>query len=196
MRPRIAITPRRARNSGRGFSLVELIVTIVILSIIAAVAVARSSNTYQSRQRAAASVIASDLRYIRQQAVATGRQTWAKITPASELIEYFQNPAGASSTTGTATAITDPATGRDMSIALNTSSALLNSVGVELGTFDGATTVAWLGFDFRGRPTDSTPTPRTTDAVLSVTASQGSTTFAAITLTVTATTGDVNVTMP
>lgn len=188
---------RRAPTPERGFSIIELIATVVIISVLAAVAITRTSNTYQERQRAVARRVVSELNFARELALATGRSTWVKVYPSNETIEYYQTALASSPLASTAVAITDPATHRSMSTLLNSASGEMNTSGVAIGSFAGSTsTTSWVGFDWRGRPTSDTNAVLTTDTSLTITAASGSVTFSDITITIAARTGAISITMP
>lgn len=186
----------RAPFSERGFSLVELIATIAIVSILAAVAIARTSSTHQQRQRAAARRVASEFNFIRNLAMASGRSTWAKVYPGNEFIEYSQTALAATPLASSAVAITDPATGRPMVTTLNSSTGDFNTSGVAIGTFLGSTSTAYVGFNWQGRPTTDTNTLLTSDASLTITAATSSVSYTTITLAVSSRDGAITLTMP
>ena len=155
MHSNVVTTRRRARTSGRGFSLVEVIAVLVIVSILSVSAWAVTQRSYQTRQRAAARQLVNDFMYIRELALTTGQNTWAKVYISSNKVRYYQTPLGAATTSSAATNLTDPTTGNQMITYLGTSSANSIYAGVSIGTFNGGTSSTnWIGFDWLGRPTD------------------------------------------
>lgn len=190
------ILSSRARSLGRGFTLLELIAVIAIAAIVAGIGILNSATSYQSRQRVSAQRVANDLRYARAQAVATGRSTWAKFLMSTNIIQYYQSSSVTTPLAATASTMTDPATGQTMVTTLNSASGEMNTSGVRLGTFNGATTTNWIGFDWQGRPTDDLNNLRTASVAITITASVGSTTYPACTVTVSPESGDVTLTMP
>ncbi|MEI7658417.1 MAG: type II secretion system protein [Phycisphaerae bacterium] len=168
----------------RAFTLVELIVVIVILGIMAAAVAPSVTQSTQGRQRSAAQLVARDLRYAQARAVATGRRAWVTINPGSETLTYSED------VSGVATAITDPATGSQMTTVLGSAATIDGVAGTAIGTFNGATTTATIGFDWQGRPLDSLGVLLTADQTITVTASGLST----VTVTIVAETGAVTIT--
>lgn len=179
---------RRAPTPGRGFSLIELVVMITIISIISVVAIASTRTTYQTKQRTAANSLASDLTALRQRSIATGNNAWASINTATDTALYSET------ISASVVAIIDQATGTQLGTRLGAASESGFLTGVEIGTINGSTTTTTIGFDWLGRPLNSGGTPLTTTTTITVTASQGSATFSAITLTIQPETGLVAIT--
>jgi prepilin-type N-terminal cleavage/methylation domain-containing protein len=175
----------RAGTARRGFSLLELIVVIALLAVLGAAAVGTTSSTLRTRQRSAAQLLAGDLRYCRQRALATGRSTWAVFTLGSSTVLYSETISGVT------TAIAAPGTGRQLGTRLDAASDGGWYNGVKLGTFNGAaTSPVTIGFDWRGRPVNNAGTPLTTAQTVTITA-PGAT---AITLTLQPETAAVSIT--
>lgn len=179
---------RRAPQPGRGFSLIELIVMIVVISIISVVAIASTRTTYQSKQRAAATLLASDLTALRQRAIATGNAAWVTFNVTADTALQTETLSGA------VVSIIDQATGAQRGTRLGTASEGGFFTGVDIGTINGSTSTTTIGFDWLGRPLSSGGTPLTTNTTVTITASQGSATFSAITITIQAETGLVTIT--
>ena len=143
--------PDRRTRSG-GFTLVELIAVLVVVSILAAVSVPTLSSLGDTRASMAARHLARDLSFARQRAVATGTRTWVLFDTAAESWEILgedpDNPGRAN-----ATALTDLATGEDFAQTLGTGS--FAGVQVVSAAFDGDVQV---GFDWLGRALNATET--------------------------------------
>ena len=130
---------------GRGFTLVELIAVLVLTGILAAVAIPAVSTTEQTKHAAAARLIASDLRFARQRAVATGTRTWVSFQIAADQWTIASEDPDAPGRSG-AQVIIDPATERPMIQRLDALFRGEQLVGID---FDGE---AEVGFDWLGRP--------------------------------------------
>lgn len=185
--------PNRAGLLPRGFTLIELIVVIVLAATISVVAIARTATSYQVSQRAAARLLQIDLTHVRDRAVSTGRATWAQIQPGSERVVYLQTPAGAAMTLAAATALLDPATNTQMTTVFDADTSGMSLSGVAIATAGGSVNTQSVGFDFRGRPVESTGVFRKSDFAIVITASRGATTFPDISVIITPETGAIRV---
>jgi prepilin-type N-terminal cleavage/methylation domain-containing protein len=148
----------------RAFTIIELVAVIVILGVMAAVAIPAMSTSTQTRQRSAALMVARDLRYIRDRAMASGRPSWAAINPGTETITYSET------VSGSVTSIVDQATGTQMASRLGSGSDAGWYAGTAIGTFNASTTTTTIGFDWQGRPVDSLGALLTTDQTITITA--------------------------
>lgn len=83
----------RSANHSNGFTLVELIVVLVLVSALAIVAIPRFSVTDFDRQLHAERVLAG-LRYAQQLAVTSGCEVSANINSATLALTYTGNPDG------------------------------------------------------------------------------------------------------
>ena len=137
---------RRVRNPGRGFSMIELVVVLVIVAIMGVTASMSMSGVATNRQAAAARQMARDLGWLRERAMTRGLPAWATFDTATDTYTFredvFATPGFAAST-----AITDPATGRAFSQRLNAG----DFAGVDLLSV----TTASFGFDAKGRPVNT-----------------------------------------
>jgi prepilin-type N-terminal cleavage/methylation domain-containing protein len=154
----------RAPSSGRGFSLVEIIVVIVLLGIVAGAAIGAMSKSRQNGQRTAARAIAVAINYCRARALMTGHATWVYVYTNSEHVDYYET------INGSVVSMTDPATNTQLTTQIGSSAAysVLKESGVL--TFDGTTSASALifGFDWQGRPTDSGGTLLTGSTTITV----------------------------
>jgi prepilin-type N-terminal cleavage/methylation domain-containing protein len=154
----------RARPLGRGFSLIEVIVVIVVLGIVSGVGIASLSKTRQNGQRSAARAIAEGIKYARERALTTGRATWAYVYTNTERIDYYET------VSGSVVAMTDPATNKQISTVLGSSADFNAHKEVGVLAFNGATSgsAQILGFDWQGRPTNGSGTLLTTSTTITV----------------------------
>ncbi len=136
---------RPGTHPGRAFTLVELIAVLVLTGILAAVAIPAVSTTERTKHAAAARLVASDLRFARQHAVATGTRTWVSFQAATDQWTVLAEDPDAPGRAG-ALAIVDPATEQPMIQRLDT---LFRGEQLSAVDFDGGTEV---GFDWLGRP--------------------------------------------
>ncbi|MBX3385184.1 MAG: prepilin-type N-terminal cleavage/methylation domain-containing protein [Phycisphaeraceae bacterium] len=147
----------RARTSGRGFSLVELIVVIVLISLLAAVAIPSLSRAADSRARAGVEQLRRDLEGARDMACHGGVRTWVVFSIAQQRYECFiespSNPGRAGRTPRT-----DPATGRPFSQPIGGPD--WSNVSLVSVSFNGGTEIA---FDWQGRPLSMAEQPLTSN---------------------------------
>jgi prepilin-type N-terminal cleavage/methylation domain-containing protein len=171
----------RARSSGRGFSLVEIIVVIVLLGIVSGVAIASMTKSRQNEQRSAARTLAVAINYARERALTTGRSTWCYVYTNTERVDYYET------VSGSVVAMTDAATNTQMTTVLSSSTSGPNFSEVAIGAFNGSTSASAqiFGFDWQGRPVNSGGTLLTTSQTITITATGQST----ITLTIAAESG-------
>ncbi|MCX5691267.1 MAG: type II secretion system protein, partial [Planctomycetota bacterium] len=173
---------RRAMNQ-RAFTLIELIAVIVVMGILAAVVIPASSSTTQTRQRSAALLVSRDLRYLQHRALASGTSTWATFSFTTNTVSYSET------LTAGVTAITNQATGQQLTTVLGTASEGGWYAGVTLASLNGSATVASLGFDWQGRPIDTLGAALTTTQIIRITATGQS----ALTVNIAPETGHVDV---
>lgn len=136
----------RAGIARRGFSLIEIVVVMSVLGILAVVAVPNSCSVLSTRQKVAARMIAKDLGFARQHALATGRTVWVVFSASGDTYSLLEEPAG-STGRGGAVALTDPATGAAFVQRLNVNE--FGAVDLTAASIGGGSEV---GFDWRGRP--------------------------------------------
>ncbi|GAB4175888.1 MAG: hypothetical protein OHK0026_16670 [Rhodocyclaceae bacterium] len=73
----------RSRSRGKGFTVVELVVTLVILGILAAIALPRFQDSSAFTQRGFADEVKAALRYAQKAAIAMRREVCVDFLPAS-----------------------------------------------------------------------------------------------------------------
>jgi len=134
--------------------MIEVIVVLLMIAILAAVATPRIAGISTNRSAVAARMIARDLTYARERAIATGTRTWvvfnAGTSSYSVLSENSASPGRAGATT-----MTDPnGNGKSFVQTLNTGDfAGITMTGVN---FDSG---AEIGFDWVGKPYNSASNP-------------------------------------
>ena len=147
---------------GRGFTLVELAVIIALMAILAAVAVPTLDRIGESRAGMASSMLARDLAFARQYAVATGRRTWLVVREDGDGWDLLVEPAG-SQDRSAAVPMADEITGRVRTRSL---SALGDDdVTVANVDVDGEREI---GFDWRGRPLNAAEADCAADALFTM----------------------------
>lgn len=141
---------RRSRGSG-GFTIVELIAVIVVMSILAGVAVPVLSNMGETRGGMAAGVLLRDISFAHQHATATGTITWVRFDTTGNTKWEIRAETGAAGKTN-AVLLKDPATNADFIQTLNTGA--FGDVKVVSASFVGTDVidVPDIGFDWLGRP--------------------------------------------
>jgi prepilin-type N-terminal cleavage/methylation domain-containing protein len=156
----------RVRNSGRGFSLVELVAVIVILAIMGATATMSMTGVASNRRAAAARQIARDLGWLRERAMTKGLPTWATFNTSTDTYTFFDDVL-ATPGFASATAVTDPSTSRAFSQALNSG----DFAGVDLLSV----TATSFGFNAMGRPINTSGAALATSVTITVTGSRTAT---------------------
>ena len=172
---------RRNRGSVGGFTLMELLVVVILLSIAAAVVVPRALDTADIQALAAARTTASDLEYARDLAITTTNRVKATFTPAAASYTLTQWNEATSSWDPIAQPITKATSYK---VTFSTQYGF-GRVNLSNASFGGQ---AYVTFDETGTPVDNNGVPLANDGA--VTISAGSTTY---TLTVQAATGIVTV---
>ncbi len=141
----------------RGFTVVELVTVVVILGILS-IASAGPVLTYMTAVRggAAASRLASDLRYMQRMALSSGLRTWIVFTTSSQTYQLFiedrDNPGKANRV-----AVSHPADQSTSAISLNAgpfAGVTITSVNIN--------SAAELEFDSFGQPYDAASAALTT----------------------------------
>lgn len=141
--------PASCAPGGRGFSLVELITVMVLVSVLAAVAVPTLSSLGSTRAGFAAKLVLKDLTWARERAVATGTRQYVVFNPAADsytlLAEDRASPGRANAIT-----LSDPSSGQPFIRTFGAG----ETAGVDIvsAAFDGGSEV---GFDWNGRPLNS-----------------------------------------
>lgn len=143
----------RRRNAGGGFSLVELVTVMVLVSLLAAVALPTLSAMGSTRSAFAAGLVFKDLTLARERAVATGRSQYMVFAPNAGTYTFLYDDA-ANPGRANAPLATDPSSGRPFVRTLGAGDTA--GVGIASAAFDSG---AEVGFDWRGRPLNSQQNP-------------------------------------
>jgi prepilin-type N-terminal cleavage/methylation domain-containing protein len=137
-----AIIPSRARPFGRGFTLIELIVVIVLTAIVGVSAIASMSTTPATRQKLAVRTLARDLNWLRERAISTNTTSWVTFNTSADTYTFLTDNPTSPGFSG-ALALTDPATGQPFIGRWNTR----EFVAIDMISV----TTTSLGFDWMGR---------------------------------------------
>jgi len=131
---------RELCGKGRGFTIVELLIVVVILSIVALTAIPMMSSAASIQIRSAANIIAADIEYARSMAISRG-QNHSIVFDTSADSYCIKN-------TTTGVIIKNPVTKGDYVVSFKTESRL-NRVDITNANFDGTQTVT---FECLGSP--------------------------------------------
>jgi Tfp pilus assembly protein FimT len=157
----------------------ELIAVLVVAAIMAAVAVPTLSTLGSTRAGAAAKLVGRDLTYARERAMTTGARTWVVFNVGTNSYSILQEPAGSPGRVN-AVSITDPSTLKAWVQVLGT--AQFAGVSITSAVFDAG---AEVGFDWLGRPLNSTSSSLAANGVVTLTGSKTATVVAGSGLTTT-----------
>lgn len=153
----------RAHGLGRGFTLVELIVVIMIAAIVAVVSMPSLGSVPSTRRAMAARQIVRDLDYARERAISTGTRTWVVFSVGTQAYSVMEENPASPGRLG-ASVLPDPAfAGRSYTQHLG--AAEFAGVTLVSAAFGSGTEV---GFDWLGRPHDSTSAPITASGVVTL----------------------------
>jgi len=142
-----AVAGSTAVSHGRGFTLVEIIIVVVILAISAMMAIPMMSSAAGTQIRAAASAIAADLEYARSMAI-TRQQSYTVAFDCSSESYEIRDSSGA--------VIEHPVRkGLDYRVSFQ-NDRRLNMVDIVSVDFNGTTQVK---FDYLGSPYDAGNNP-------------------------------------
>ncbi len=157
---RINETHRRVRVVGRGFSLVELAVVMVLVTLLAAVAVPALSGAAEARTLAGVAHVERDVAGARDLASHGGVRTWIRFSVAQQRYEAFveqaENPGIANRL-----ARIDPMRGG--AFIQDFGGAEWGGLALTSASFDGGSE---LGFDWKGLPLAVSGSPLAFDGVL------------------------------
>ena len=144
------------------FTLIELIAVMTLVAILAAVAIPSFASVGSTNAGMAARILAADIAFARQRAIATGVRTWVTIDPDAEQWTLASEQPGVPGLAD-ALAIQRPGVGGAWSV--NFTDFDLDSADVTAAVFDGAPTV---GFDWRGQPLQASGARLAADGVVSL----------------------------
>jgi len=143
---------RRPLMRSAGFTLIELIAVMVVVSLLSAVVVPTLSDMTSARQASAGTRLLHDLNQARQITMARGVRTWVTFDTTAEsytlFIEDADNPGRANRSV-----MDNQVQGGTFTVALNT--GLYNGGGIDSVSLNGG---AEVGFDYLGRPLDESET--------------------------------------
>lgn len=152
--------PVVGRSVVPGFTLAELTIVMVVISILAGMAVASLSSLTSSSQNIAAARIRTALVFAQEWAMGTGNDTWAAFDVGSDLVSiYVEDPGNPGK--ASRLAMTDPLTRSAMTLQLGDSGVGLVSVSM------GGTTE--VQFDSSGIPYNSNGVILSADGTVGVT---------------------------
>lgn len=136
----------RARTLGRGFSLIELIAVLLVISIMAVAAVPAISRAADQRVAVASDLIVRDLNFARDSGTSTGLRTWVVFSVPNQTYTLSRESRLSPGRAGRVT-LTDASTGQSFVQALNTG----DLAGLSLASVNiaGSNEVA---FDWQGKP--------------------------------------------
>ena len=135
------------RNNSRGFTLIELIVTMTIAGILAATAIPAMIKTSNRRLSRASHELAMHVKFARSLAVSTGRLAWIRFDTSAETYEVFiEHPT--SPGRGNRIAVTHPVTGAS-SFVTTLNQDEFDGVTIDSADFGGTIE---LSFDRYGQP--------------------------------------------
>ncbi|MDX2115854.1 MAG: type II secretion system protein [Planctomycetota bacterium] len=156
----------RPPRPSRGFTLIELIAVMLVMSILGATAISALGSFDRAREAAAARALWRDIEYARERSLATGRRHWVVFNLAANSYSLLEEPSGAPSR-GLAAPLTDVAAQGPLVRRLGIEEAA--GVSVSSADFGGTSEV---GFDWLGRPLSGAASPLVSDG--SATLSAGS----------------------
>ena len=134
-------------RGGRGFTLTELVIVLVITGVLAVVAVPRLFDKSEFAARGARDFIASALRYAQKSAVAMRRNVCVSVS-GTAMAATYASTTGSGQSCGAGNALVNPANG----LAYADPSNALPGGATVAGT-------ASLVFDATGRPLSAPSTP-------------------------------------
>ena len=152
--------PVADRSVVNGFTLIELTMILVVVSVLAGMAVTSLSSFTSSRQNVAAARIRTALVFAQEWALGTGNDTWAAFDVGSDLVSLYVEDPGNPGKANRLT-LTSPLTRSAMTLQLGDSGVGLASVSM------GGTTE--VQFDSSGIPYDTNGVILSADGTVGVT---------------------------
>ncbi|MGQ0627520.1 MAG: GspH/FimT family pseudopilin [Phycisphaerales bacterium] len=160
MHPRPTARPRA--TVGRAFTLVEILVVMLLISVLAVAAAPTLGSIPRQKAAAASRLLMRDLGYARERAMTDGARTWVTVSVASDQYSVLQENPAAPGRAGAAT-VTDPATRAPFIQRLSVNATA--GVDVTAAAFGPSSEV---GFDRLGRPLLSTGALMTTTGTITL----------------------------
>jgi prepilin-type N-terminal cleavage/methylation domain-containing protein len=153
--------PSRWSFARAGFTLVELIAVLVVLSVLSAVVVARINTMTSARAPMAGQVVLRDLAFARERAMNTGVTHWVTVNTINQSLVVQAEQPPTFGYAGRIT-VTDPASGRPYQRFLNRDE--FSGVRFSSAVYDSFT----IGFTRFGRPINPLGAVITTDSTISI----------------------------
>lgn len=155
---------RKAAGDRCGFTIIEIIIVVVILSIAALIAVPMLGTTADTQVRTAANMIAADMEYARSLSISRQQNHSVVFDTANNTYGVYEEAQALLLPQGTA--VDNPLnSAKKLSIDFG-ADARLNKVDLTVANFDGAADQA-VTFDYLGNPYSGigTATPLTTGTI-------------------------------
>lgn len=148
-------------KKGGAFSLIELIIIMMVVSILATVVIIKFTGVDSQSNRVAANELRSHLTYIRNMAMSRERTTWVQFNIAANNYKVFM---AVSNWNGTYQSAKDPVTQKDWTVDL---SSKFSGVALQNVTINGNNTNLYFS-ETNGMPfgTGGTGNPLTTNGVI------------------------------
>ncbi|MFT5052293.1 MAG: prepilin-type N-terminal cleavage/methylation domain-containing protein [Chlamydiales bacterium] len=153
-------TRRTKRSLAAGFTLVELVVTMLVVAILSGASVLSLSGLAATQQNVAASRVRTAMIFAQEWAMGSSNDTWVSFDLGADLVSVFVDDPSNPGKAGRL-AMIDPLTRGAMTVQLGGA-----GVGLEAASFGSTTEVQ---FDADGAPFDADGSTLSADGTVSVT---------------------------